>query len=144
MINGYNEQSEALKESNKKDFELIKTGLDIEYNARKKKLEKQKDFELSNTQLTANEKLLIEEKYKNDVANLEREKAKEIADVKKAAADQEKKDKADALANERKVQQQVLKGVEDGVKRRSQIVQNGLNAEIKKQDEGVMIERLQN
>jgi len=137
LIDGYNEQSEALKESNKKDFELIKTGLDIEYNARKKKLEKQKDFELSNTQLTANEKLLIEEKYKNDVANLEREKAKEIADVKKAAADQEKKDKADALANERKVQQQVLKGVEDGVKRRSQIVQNGLNAEIKKQDEAI-------
>jgi hypothetical protein len=137
LIDGYNEQSEALKESNKKDVELVITGLNIEFNARAKKLEKQKDFELSNTQLTANEKLLIEEKFKNDVANLEREKAKEITAVKKTALDQEKKDKEDALANERKVQQQVLQGIEQGTKRRSEIVQNGLNAEIKKQDEAV-------
>jgi hypothetical protein len=137
LIDGYNEQSEALKESNKKDVELVITGINIEFNARAKKLEKQKDFELSNTQLTANEKLLIEEKFKNDVANLEREKAKEITAVKKTALDQEKKDKEDALANERKVQQQVLQGIEQGTKRRSEIIQNGLNAEIKKQDDAI-------
>ena len=137
LIDGYNEQSEALKESNKKDVELVITGLEIEFRARQTKLEKQKDFELTNTQLTANEKLLIEEKYKNDVANLEREKAKEITAVKKTALEQEQKDKQDALANERKVQQQVLQGIEQGTKRRSEIVQNGLNAEIKKQDEAV-------
>lgn len=41
------------------------------------------------------------------------------------------------LEAERKVQQQVLQGIEQGTKRRSEIIQNGLNAEIKKQDEAV-------
>jgi hypothetical protein len=41
------------------------------------------------------------------------------------------------IAQERKVQQQVLQGIEQGTKRRSEIVQNGLNAEIKKQDDAI-------
>jgi myosin heavy subunit len=38
---------------------------------------------------------------------------------------------------ERRVQQQVLQGVEQGVERRSEIVQNGLEKELKKQDEAI-------
>jgi len=41
------------------------------------------------------------------------------------------------IESERRVQQQVLQGIEQGVERRSQIVQNGLNAEIKKQDDAI-------
>ena len=137
LIDGYNEQSEALKDATNKDFNLIKTGLDIEFRARQTKLQKQKDFEVSNKDLTENEKLLIEEKYKNDSANLAREKAAELKSINEKELEDKKKLKADELAEERKVQQQVLQGIEQGTKRRSEIIQNGLNAEIKKQDEAV-------
>ena len=137
LIDGYNEQSEALKDATNKDIDLIKTGLDIEYRARQTKLQKQKDFEISNKDLTENEKLLIEEKYKNDSLALAREKAAELKGINEKEKEDKKKLKADELAEERKVQQQVLQGIEQGTKRRSEIVQNGLNAEIKKQDEAV-------
>ena len=137
LIDGYNEQSEALKDATNKDIDLIKTGLDIEYRARQTKLQKQKDFEISNKDLTENEKLLIEEKYKNDSANLAREKAAELKGINEKEKEDKKKLKADELAEERRVQQQVLQGIEQGTKRRSEIIQNGLNAEIKKQDEAV-------
>ena len=103
----------------------------------KQNYKKQKDFEISNKDLTENEKLLIEEKYKNDSANLAREKAAELKGINEKEKEDKKKLKADELAEERKVQQQVLQGIEQGVRRRSEIVQNGLNAEIKKQDEAV-------
>jgi hypothetical protein len=137
LIDGYAEQTDALKDATKKDVDLIKTGLNIEFRARQTKLEKQKDFEISNKDLTENEKLLIEEKFKNDSANLAREKAAELKSINEKELDDKKKLKADELAAERKVQQQVLQGIEQGVRRRSEIVQNGLNAEIKKQDEAV-------
>jgi len=41
------------------------------------------------------------------------------------------------IENERRVQREVLRGIEQGTKRRSEIIQNGLNAEIQKQDEAV-------
>ena len=106
LIDGYNEQSEALKDATNKDFNLIKTGLDIEYRARQTKLQKQKDFEISNKDLTENEKLLIEEKYKNDSANLAREKAAELKGINEKEKEDKKKLKADELAEERKVQQE--------------------------------------
>lgn len=137
LIDGYAEQTNALKDATKTDVDVIKTGLDIEFRARQTKLEKQKDFEISNKNLTENEKLLIEEKFKNDSANLARQKADELNSINEKELDDKKKLKADELAVERKAQQQVLQGIEQGVRRRSEIVQNGLNAEIKKQDEAV-------
>lgn len=137
LIDGYAEQTDALKDATKKDYDLIKTGLDIEYRARQKKLDKQKDFEISNKDLTDNEKLLIEEKYKNDSLALAREKAAELKGINQQELDDKKKNEAEKLAAERKVQKQVLQGIEQGTKRRSEIIQNGLNAEIKKQDEAV-------
>lgn len=137
LIDGYAEQTNALKDATKTDVDVIKTGLDIEFRARQTKLEKQKDFEISNKDLTENEKLLIEEKFKNDSANLARQKADELNSINEKELDDKKKLKADELAVERKAQQQVLQGIEQGVRRRSEIVQNGLNAEIKKQDEAV-------
>ncbi|NBP67265.1 MAG: hypothetical protein EBU52_00825 [Cytophagia bacterium] len=137
LIDGYAEQTDALKDATKKDYDLIKTGLDIEYRARQKKLDKQKDFEISNKDLTDNEKLLIEEKYKNDSLALAREKAAELKGINQQELDDKKKNEAEKLAAERKVQKQVLQGIEQGTKRRSEIIQKGLNAEIKKQDEAV-------
>lgn len=137
LIDGYAEQTDALKDATKKDYDLIKTGLDIEYRARQKKLDKQKDFEISNKDLTDNEKLLIEEKYKNDSLALARQKAAELKGINQQELDDKKKNEDAKLAAERKVQKQVLQGIEQGTKRRSEIIQNGLNAEIKKQDEAV-------
>lgn len=132
-----NEEQAILLEANKENYTAIKTAIDEEYNLKAEKLEKQKVFELSNKDLTENEKLLIEEKYKNDSLALAREKAAELKGINEKEKEDKKKLKADELAEERKVQQQVLQGIEQGTKRRSEIVQNGLNAEIKKQDEAV-------
>jgi myosin heavy subunit len=131
------EEEAILLEATEKNYTAIKTAIDEEYNLKAEKLEKQKVFELSNKDLTENEKLLIEEKYKNDSLALAREKAAELKGINEKEKEDKKKLKADELAEERKVQQQVLQGIEQGTKRRSEIVQNGLNAEIKKQDEAV-------
>jgi myosin heavy subunit len=77
-----------------------------------------------------------EEAYNQSVLLAEQEAAKKKEIEDKALADK-KKAQQDELAQERRVQQQVLQGIEQGTKRRSEIVQNGLNAEIKKQDEAV-------
>jgi len=131
------EEEAILLEATEKNYTAIKTAIEEEYNLKAEKLEKQKVFELSNKDLTENEKLLIEEKYKNDSLALAREKAAELKGINEKEKEDKKKLKADELAEERKVQQQVLQGIEQGTKRRSEIVQNGLNAEIKKQDEAV-------
>jgi hypothetical protein len=131
------EEEAILLEATEKNYTAIKTAIDEEYNLKAEKLEKQKVFELSNKDLTENEKLLIEEKYKNDSLALAREKAAELKGINEKEKEDKKKLKADELAEERKVQQQVLQGIEQGTKRRSEIIQNGLNAEIKKQDEAV-------
>jgi len=132
-----NEEEEILLEANKKNYTAIKTAIDEEYNLKATKLENQKVFELSNKDLTENQKKLIEEKYKNDSLALAREKAAELKGINQQELDDKKNNEAEKLAAERKVQQQVLQGIEQGVQRRSQIVQNGLNAEIKKQDEAI-------
>ena len=131
------EEEAILLEATEKNYAAIKTTIEEEYNLKAEKLEKQKVFELSNKDLTENEKLLIEERYKNDSLALAREKAAELKGINEKEKEDKKKLKADELAEERKVQQQVLQGIEQGTKRRSEIVQNGLNAEIKKQDEAV-------
>jgi hypothetical protein len=131
------EEEAILLEATEKNYAAIKTAIEEEYNLKAEKLEKQKVFELSNKDLTENEKLLIEEKFKNDSLALAREKAAELKGINEKEKEDKKKLKADELAEERKVQQQVLQGIEQGTKRRSEIIQNGLNAEIKKQDEAV-------
>ena len=131
------EEEAILLEATEKNYTAIKTAIDEEYNLKAEKLEKQKVFELSNKDLTENEKLLIEEKFKNDSLALAREKAAELKGINEKEKEDKKKLKADELAEERKVQQQVLQGIEQGTKRRSEIIQNGLNAEIQKQDEAV-------
>ena len=131
------EEEAILLEATEKNYAAIKTAIEEEYNLKAEKLEKQKVFELSNKDLTENEKLLIEEKYKNDSLALAREKASELKDINQKELDDKKNNEAAKLAAERKVQQQVLQGIEQGTKRRSEIIQNGLNAEIKKQDEAV-------
>ncbi len=131
------EEEAILLEATEKNYAAIKTTIEEEYNLKAEKLEKQKVFELSNKDLTENEKLLIEKRYKNDSLALAREKAAEL----KGIAEQEKIDKEkrdrERLEQERRVQQQVLQGLEQGTKRRSEIIQNGLQQEIQKQDEAV-------
>jgi hypothetical protein len=131
------EEEAILLEATEKNYTAIKTAIEEEYNLKAEKLEKQKVFELSNKDLTENEKLLIEEKYKNDSLALAREKAAELKGINQKELDDKKNNEAAKLAAERRVQQQVLQGIEQGTKRRSEIIQNGLNAEIKKQDEAV-------
>ena len=131
------EEEEILLEATEKNYAAIKTAIEEEYNLKAEKLEKQKVFELSNKDLTENEKLLIEEKFKNDSLALAREKAAELKGINQKELDDKKNNEAAKLAAERKVQQQVLQGIEQGTKRRSEIIQNGLQQEIQKQDEAV-------
>ena len=132
-----NEEEAILLEANKKNYTAIKKAIDEEYNLKADKLEKQKVFDLSNKDLTEKQKKLIEEKYKNDSANLAREKAAELKSINQKEKEDNEKNDRERLEQQRKVQQQVLQGIEQGTKRRSEIIQNGLNAEIKKQDEAV-------
>ena len=69
-----------------------------------------------------------------DLAEKEAEEKRIIAEKEKARLQKLADEK---IAQERRVQQDVLQGIEQGTKRRSEIIQNGLNAEIKKQDEAV-------
>lgn len=53
-----------------KRLQLATEGSEQEYNLKVEQLDKQKELELSNAQLTADEKLLIEQKYQKDLENL--------------------------------------------------------------------------
>jgi TP901 family phage tail tape measure protein len=74
--------------------------------------------------------------YEDAVELAEKEAKEKEAIEEKERIDKEKRDR-DRLEQERKVQQQVLQGIEQGTKRRSEIIQNGLQQEIQKQDEAV-------
>ena len=53
-----------------KRLQLATEGSEQEYNLKVEQLDKQKELELSNAQLTADEKLLIEQKYQKDLETL--------------------------------------------------------------------------
>lgn len=53
-----------------KRLQLATEGSEQEYNLKVEQLDKQKELELSNAQLTADEKLLIEQKYQKDLESL--------------------------------------------------------------------------
>ena len=129
-------KEELLKESQDRQIEDLENG------------SKQKQriiIETSETEKEENERLkretikhledliTLKKAFNQDTINLEIELAKLKKVYKKEDEDNDK----EILARQRKVQQQVLQGIEQGVRRRSEIIQNGLNAEIKKQDEAV-------
>jgi hypothetical protein len=86
---------------------------------------------LAEAEMEANRKA-----YEDSLALAEKEAAekKVIADQKEK--DDEKRDK-EKLDRERSVQNQVIKGLQDGVQRKSEIVQNGLEKEIDKQNTAI-------
>jgi TP901 family phage tail tape measure protein len=157
------EQINALKTANKKaEDEKLNDSLNANKETKKDKIKTIKEIkevqinDAEETQKTIDDiayaEYEVNKKAYEDSVELAEKEAKDelditaelLADTEKLFIDDGEKEKArlqkladDKLAQERKVQQQVLQGIEQGTKRRSEIVQNGLNAEIQKQDEAV-------
>ena len=129
-------KEELLKESQDRQIEDLENGskekqrIIIETAATEKE-EKERLKEVEIKYLT--DLITLKKAFNQDTIDLEIQLAK----LKKEYKKEEGKNEEELLAKQRKVQQQVLQGIEQGTKRRSEIVQNGLNAEIKKQDEAV-------
>lgn len=80
-----------------KRLQLATEGSEQEYNLKVEQLDKQKELELSNAQLTADEKLLIEQKYQKDLESLtteyNRKKIEKIRQVVEAEIEEAERSK---------------------------------------------------
>jgi hypothetical protein len=111
LIDGYQEQKEDLVKAKDEDFELAKKATEIEFNARKKSLEKQAEFELQNAKLTSNEKELIQEKLKNDLAQIERQKQDEISAIQEQEESKRVQKEKESFDRRKKITQETIQAL---------------------------------
>lgn len=124
---------EAIDKKQKFSFDKVRELINKENELRKQALEDQSEFELSNIQLTTNQRILILEKLHNDLANLENARLDEIKDINEQILEEEQKT-GDKL---KEIRDFGINAAIDALKRRADAAIQTANTEIQATDKQI-------